>query len=181
MLMDSEMDHGPLISQQSLNIAADESIIELQEKLILLASEMILPAIKGFVSGALKAVEQNHNAATYTKIIDKSDGMIHWSSESAEQVYNKYRAYIVWPGVWSKWNGSILKITKIAHQPKYSDSNIQIQDLEPGKVFEQEGKVFVKAKQGILEILEVQLEGKNKTAVAEFVRGHKDFIGSVIG
>lgn len=169
MLMDEQMDHGPILLQESLEINPNDTFIELEKKLADLSEKLILQAIPDYLEGKLPPKEQDHSAATFTKIISKEDGKIDWN-KTALEIYNQHRAYIVWPEIWTTFGGKILKIKncRLAEDP--SDHN-------PGKVYQKDGKVYVQAGLGSLELLEVQPEGKNTMSVSSFVAGHKDFTG----
>jgi methionyl-tRNA formyltransferase len=170
MLMDSEMDHGPILLMRALDIAPDDTFIELEDKMSVLAQDLINEAIPKYLSGELKPQEQNHSEATFTKIIAKEDGKIDWNNK-AEDIYNKYRAYVVWPGIWTTFNGKVFKIKKCGLSPHQTD-------IPAGTVFEKDGSVLVQTGSGSLELIEVQVEGKNPVVVKDFILGNKDFLGS---
>jgi methionyl-tRNA formyltransferase len=174
MLMDAQMDHGPVLSKGALAIDDKDTFPELEKKLAILAEKLILTALPKFISGKLKAKTQEHQQATYTKIINRQDGEINWNRPAFE-IYNKYRAYIIWPGIWTKWNNKILKITACKiYKGHFPEKYI-------GKVFQENKKVFVSCQVGFIEILQLQLEGKTAMPIANFLKGHKNFVGSLLG
>ena len=101
MLMDEKMDHGPIISNQKLNIKnqkwewpprAGELRIACNE----LGAELLAETIPLWVAGKIRAKEQNHSKATYTEKIKKEDGLIRLD-EDAYKNFLKIRAYSEWP------------------------------------------------------------------------------------
>lgn len=176
MLMDKEMDHGPILMQKSIPISPDDTFKVLEQKLLSLAEEMILESIPLYLNGDIEPKPQDDSSATYCGLLSKQDGLADWSGSRAAEIYNQFRAYLVWPGLWSKYKGKILKITKC-----------QVSDIEPGpgkapgSVFLVGEEVFVACKGGSLQIEAVQLEGKQPVAAKDFINGHKDFAESVLG
>ncbi|MEK7652123.1 MAG: methionyl-tRNA formyltransferase [Patescibacteria group bacterium] len=169
MLMDEKMDHGPILKMESVKIQPEDTFKELEQKLCSLAKEMIVPTINGFLEGKLKPIAQNHSEASFCQTITKEDGKIDWNTD-VKDIYNKYRAFIQWPGIWSSFDSKILKIKKCLVS--------EIKDIEPGMVFKQGEKIFVGCTNGSLELLELQLEGKNPTTILDFVRGYPKFVNT---
>jgi methionyl-tRNA formyltransferase len=173
MLMDDQMDHGPILIQDTVHINENETFPELERELCELAKKLIIKTIHGVADKNIQPREQDHSEATFTKIIEKNDGKINWE-DSAKNIYNRYRAFILWPGIFTIWNEKTLKITKAALSEQESGH-------EAGTVFEKEEQIFVQANPGALQILEIQLEGKKPVAITDFLRGYKNFIGSKLG
>lgn len=100
MLMDEEMDHGPIVAQQPIEIAKENWPIkgrELDEGLARLGGALLATTIPDWVAGTIEAKEQDHTKATYCKKITKADGEIDLSAD-AYQNYLKFCAYDGWPG-----------------------------------------------------------------------------------
>ncbi|MBU6447728.1 methionyl-tRNA formyltransferase [Patescibacteria group bacterium] len=173
MLMDELVDHGPLLAEEAITIDKDDTTPVLSHKLAILGQNLLLRTIISYEQGLIGPIEQDHSAATLTSIIRKEDGKVDWCTD-ASAIYNLYRAFVSWPGIWTKFNGAVIKINKCACSD-YVSSN------KPGTVYKQDEKIFVVCAKGSLQLIEVQLAGKKNTDIQSFVRGHKDFIGSVLG
>jgi methionyl-tRNA formyltransferase len=181
MLMDAEMDHGPILSSKSIDINRDETFIELEQRLAKLAESLILETIPKYLSGEIKPQEQDHNRATFTKIITKSDGKIDWN-QSSEQIYNKYRAYIKWPGIWTIWDNKILKLLKVSPLKESKIINNQnTGDIAIGTVLQLQDSIVIKCGSEMLVLEDLQLEGKQKISASDFINGRPEFIGSILG
>ncbi len=174
MLMDGKMDHGPILMQKEVTILPDDNFVTLELKLSQVAQELILETIKEALEIGLKPKEQDHNQATFTKIIKKTDGLIDWNTD-AKKIYDKFRAYIVWPGIHTIWKGMNLKIN-LCKSVKSSHT-----EVPAGTVIREGDKVLITCGDGALELITVQLEGKKALPVEEFIRGHHDFLGSILG
>lgn len=170
MLMDEKMDHGPILAMDAVQIDSNDMFEDLEKKLLNLANKMIAPTINDFLSNKIVAKEQDHDQATFCKIILKEDGKIDWN-KPAEEIFNLYRAYSKWPGVWTMWNGEKIKLIKISVENEESN-------LEPGSLFQKDGNTLVQTAKGSIKILQLQQEGKKNMSIEDFLRGHKDFTSS---
>lgn len=177
MLMDELLDHGPILETQRITIEPDETFVEIEEKLLTLAKVMIVGAIPKFLSGQLKPEPQLDAEASTCQVIGKEDGKVDWALP-AKRIYDKYRAYAAWPGIWTNWNGKYMKISKCLLA---SDVLAGISGLETGIVFEKDQDYFVQCGEGALQILEVHMQDRTKVAVKFFVLGQPKFVGSRLG
>lgn len=167
MLMDEKMDNGPILTQESIVIDPNDTYPQLADKMAKRAVILLLNTIPGYVSGEIKPQPQN-GEPTFTKLLSKDDGRIDFS-RSASEIYNKFRGLLPWPGIWCLWNNKRLKLLNIKKTDKTS---------EPGKVLVEEGQIFIGFTQGTIEILELQMEGKNPMKTKEFLNGYKNIDGS---
>lgn len=104
MLVDAQMDHGPILSLEEMPIAEDETFETLEAKMAEVGGKLLLETIPGFLNGTIRPIEQKHDEATYTKIISKEDGFFEIDSPpSPEQLDRMIRAYFPWPNVWTIW------------------------------------------------------------------------------
>lgn len=170
IVMDEEMDHGPILAQTTSPIDPDETYTELEERLALESVKLVLESVPKYKNGELLPKEQDHNKATYTSMISKEDGKVNWE-ETAQSIYNKYRAYYRRPQIWTTWQGQNIKILQC--RPSAETSN-----EKPGTVL-QSGSV-VCGGETKLQLEQLQISGKKPTDVKSFINGYKNFVGSVL-
>ena len=96
MLLDEQMDHGPIAAQESLDISDIPKASELGERLARLGGGMLVDLIPKWVTGNLKAREQDHAEASHCGKIIKEDGLINLADDP-EKNYRKIRAFDEWP------------------------------------------------------------------------------------
>lgn len=171
MLIDEEVDHGPILAQEELPLEPDDNNISVTEKLAQIAAPLLHRAIDGYEKGTLQAKEQDHARATYTKIITKADGKIDWN-KSAADIYNMFRAFYDWPQIWTEWQGLMLKIIDCVPAAVSTDTS-------PGTVLE--GGNVACGSGTVLQINQLQLQGKNETDIKSFLNGYRKFVGSKLG
>lgn len=178
MLMDERVDTGNILSQEKIKIEDLDTFQTLYQKLISPATRLLLETIPLWVERKIEPKKQNGKEATLCQLIEREDGHIFWNEE-AEIIYNKFRAFYPWPGIFSFWknNDTLLRI-------KFNEIDIQKQDPqtkhEPGEIFQLGDKIGIQTFKGILIPEKIQLEGKKELPIKEFINGYPDFIGSVL-
>ncbi|HLD30818.1 MAG TPA: methionyl-tRNA formyltransferase [Patescibacteria group bacterium] len=179
ILLDEEMDHGPIVGQEKLEMGSQKySLAELRQKLAELGGDLAIKILPDYLSGKIKPIAQNHDRATYTKIIVKEDGKINWE-KSAEEIDCQLRAYGEWPGSWTEWENNSKKCKLKIIEAEISGSDLP-SGVIPGTVYIQNNNLMVQCGKNSLIIKSLQLEGKNKISSQEFLRGHSKIIGSVL-
>lgn len=170
--MAKEMDAGEIFAQNELAIGSEVRYPELETSCAALGATLITEVIKNY--DTLSPVTQDGKGVTHCKKISKEDGLARFAEESAEQIYNKLRAFTPWPGVYTLFKNQKLSLLEfsIDHQPSTID--------QPGTIFEANKQVFIQTKQGSLELKTIQLAGKNPTDIKSFINGHPDFISSIL-
>ncbi len=163
MLMDEKMDHGPVLSMAKLKIEPDDTYATLAHKMAAEGVILLLNTLSDWLSGSLQLQVQDESQATFTKLLTKEDGLVDFNKTS-DEIYNQYRGFTPWPGVWCIRNDKRLKLLKIAKSDKI---------LPAGEAFTENKRIFIGCGQGSIEILELQLEGKAATSASTFLNGYK--------
>ena len=172
MLMDQGVDSGPVLSQREVEIVPQDTSGSLTTKLSQAGAELLMETLPRWLSKSIAPQPQREEDATYTQLISKTDGEIDWKLP-AYQIWRRVRAYNPWPGCYTTWKGKRLRINDALPMP--GDRG------EPGRVLSlDEGEAAVQTGEGILMLLTVQLEGKKQMCADEFLRGQRDFIGSLL-
>ncbi len=97
MQVDAEMDHGPIVAQQEVSMQPwPPTAPELGKNLVRAGADLLVKIIPEWLSGNIKATEQDHSQATYTKKIEKKDGEIDLSADPYQN-FLKIQAYREWP------------------------------------------------------------------------------------
>lgn len=169
------LDAGPIICQQEEIIQPTDTNLSLRERLVNLTSDILPDILYKWCNNEIKAIEQNHNQATYCQQSDiaKDNAYIDFAKRSASEVDRMVRAFIPWPIAWTQFQGKQLKI--------FSCSTVSAQDYEIQNITDnflilkdKNGKEIVGAKctdNQIVIFNEVQFEGKTKVTGNEFANG----------
>lgn len=171
MLLDDKMDHGPVLARKEVAIASNETGESLFQKLAPLGARLLCETLPKWVRGAIKPREQNHEKATFCKLITREDGKIDWT-KPAEILERKIRAYHPWPGSWTMWHKQRVHIL-------HADV-MQTKTKKPGTVFKTTHGFAIHCEHDALEIREIHLEGKQPMMSDAFLRGHPEIIGQKV-
>ncbi|KKT21303.1 MAG: Methionyl-tRNA formyltransferase [Parcubacteria group bacterium GW2011_GWB1_43_8] len=144
MLMDAEIDHGPILASQKLKVESHIKYKQLEEKLAELGGQMLVDVIPKWISGEIKAVEQDHNQATFTKKINKEDGLVDLEKDSPELIYRKFLAFQPWPGIYYFTQKNNQKVRIIITAMEFKDGYILIKKVKPESKNEMEYEKFMK-------------------------------------
>lgn len=176
MQISEQMDTGDIFLQKTLLIAANDTGGSLHDKLARLGAEALREALRLLKAGQLTPRPQNEAEVTYAPLIKKEDGRINWNLE-AVVIERRVRAFNPWPSAYTTLNGKLLKI--FAAQVEPAPRSVQ---AAPGTIIEVTPvSVSVATGNGVLTLLEVQLEGKKRLSTEEFLRGHHIESGAVLG
>ena len=159
MQMDEGLDTGAMIAARSVPIGDDTTTADLHNVLSALGGEMIAEVLETLGrEGKLFAEPQPADGVTYAAKLDKEEGHIDWSKDSAD-IDRAIRAFTPWPGTWSLLDGKRMKILRAA---RVSVSGA------PGHIQE---KGIVTCGQGALQLLDVQPDGKKPMDTAAAING----------
>jgi methionyl-tRNA formyltransferase len=154
MRIDEELDHGPMLAIETTAIGSDERTPSLAARLSRLGAD----ALARVLASTPVETPQDHDAATYAPKIEKSEGAILWT-ETTAAIYNKFRAFDPWPGVFT----GELKLIDIVPASGRG---------EPGTILSSGGDgVTVATGDGALKLITVQKAGKPKAAASDLLRG----------
>ena len=178
MLLDEGMDTGPIIAQQEYAISWEDTAESLTATLFAIGSALLVEKLNPWVSGQLTARPQDDSLATVTQKLERTDGEADWKLPAQTLEYIR-RAYTPWPGLFTHWQGQVLKLLDVLALP----TNAGV-IAEPGLVVALDNPdvpAAVITGQGMLGLKSLQLEGRRSASAAEFLRGHPSFIGSLMG
>lgn len=175
MRMDQGMDTGPILAQAALLIEPHETGGELTRRLAQQGAGLLLATLPAWLAGQIVPRPQDESLATVCRPVRKEQGRIDWS-RPADEISRMVRAYHPWPTATTTWNAVPLKV--LAAVPAQV---AQPATAGPGTVLEHQGQVLVATGGGLLQLLEVQLAGRAAMPAADFARGQRGFVGSVLG
>lgn len=170
MILDDQMDHGPIIAAATTDILADEHRPQLEARLANIGAELLKEKLTEFLDGRIPVHAQDHNQATYTNLLKREEGVIDWQ-QSAELLARRIRALDPWPGTRTTWLGRQCKV--LSGVPREGSEDTPI-----GTVVDNNGQPAVVCGKGQLILGDIQIGGGKSMTASAFARGHRDFIGS---
>lgn len=125
MMIDAEVDHGPLLGQTTHDLQPDIYYNEAEKELAEIGAKLLLETLPKYLDGKLQPKEQDRDQATFTKMFKREDGKINWS-DSGEKIYAQIRALNPEPGTWTTWKDKVVNIKKA----ELRDGKITIQTIQ---------------------------------------------------
>ena len=167
-----EVDSGDILFADKTFIGEDETAGELFDRLSILAADSIIKALDLIENGKANFAPQNHNEATFCKMLTKADGLIDWS-KSAQQIKDFVRGMNPWPCAYTKLDGMVYKMHKVSVQNNNFSGNAgQI-------VMADKNGLIVACGDGAISIDIIQAPNCKKMSAKDYLLGHKLQVGRI--
>lgn len=172
MQMDRGLDTGDILFQKKVPITPEDTGESLFDKLAEAGRALIVEALEKIEKGDVHPVKQDDSKSCYAKMLNKAVGKIDWN-KSAPEIERLIRGLNSWPSAYTEYQGKQLKIWKAKVMPAMEGA--------PGTIAKvTKDQVVVCTGDGALALLEIQLEGKKRMPVKEFLLGRTFEVGEVL-
>jgi len=160
------LDAGPTLAHVRRPIGADETSEEVERDLARLGADLLAASVDVLAGGRVQETPQNDATATYAHRLTKDEGLIDWTW-SAQRIHNLIRGLHPWPHAFTFLGGHRLILRRSTTSPESPAA-------PPGTILESGGdRLRVVAGAGVLDVVEIQAEGKRPMAVRDFLAGHR--------
>ncbi len=191
MYMDEGMDTGDMILKKEVEIGKDETTGELWQRLSKVGAELLVETLKQIENGTAKRTAQGKEF-TLAPMLKKEMAEIDWQNKTSDEIKNLIRGLNPIMGAYTTYNGKKIKIWKaeslqlndfIELHPEFEEFLTRIEDIIGGTVIYSDIKngLYVRAKDGIVIINEVQAENSKRMQVQDFLRGNQIRTGDILG
>ena len=182
MYMEEGMDTGDMILQEEVEIGENETTGELWERLSKIGANLLVETLKKIENGTAPRKKQPSDF-TMAPMLNKEMARIDWENKTAKEIKNLVRGLNPIMGAYTTYKGKKIKIWRagcielndfIEDHPEFSEYVSNLENMAEGAVIYSDIKngLFVKAKEGILILQEVQAENAKKMSVQDFLRGN---------
>ena len=163
-LLAQKVDTGEVMLQEKIEIPDGATAGDLHDLMMPLSANMALRTCKMLISGDYSVYKQDHSKATPAPKIFSDFCKIKWNIP-AKDLRNFIHGLSPYPGAWTIWNDKRLKIIRT----QYSDTETGT----PGNYYIENDKLYVYAKQGVLSLVELQIQGKKPMKTSDFLKGYR--------
>ena len=173
--LSGKIDAGEILLQETVDIDKDDNYGILADRLSKIGADLVVKTLDRIETDNLQGIQQDDSKVTMAPKIISDDHKIDWT-KTAEQINNLIRAFSPSPGAYTIFNSKRVKI--------YSSSILDkpLDDTKCGEiVICSSDRLAVQTDKGLLEIGEVQFEGKKRMKIEEFLRGTKLQIKMILG
>ena len=176
--INERIDTGEIILQEKTTIAADETAGDLHDRLMMLGAELVLRTVALIQEDAVHPIAQTDSAdLKLAPKIHRETCKINWTLPG-QAIYNRIRGLSPYPASWTQFFNPeeplMLKIYK-------ADFKEERHEHEHGKLVFDKSSMRVAVQDGYIELFEIQLSGKKKMSVKEFLNGHQIDILAKLG
>jgi len=172
MLLDEELDHGPILWQEIVPIEHHDNTETLSVRLSSIGAQLLLNTIPLYIQGTIQPQPQDHTKATFTKQLTKADGRIDWR-KSATDIARMVRAYTTWPGAWTRfeYNDGLVTLKIVKASPIVMTGRDL--SLPLGAILQVDNEISVFCgDQTLLRLDTVQPASKKSMSGKEFFNGY---------
>ena len=179
MQMDEGLDTGDMLLKGEIALDPQETGGSLFDRLSALGARLLVEALAQIEAGTIAREKQPQESPTpYAAQITKAQGEIRWE-DPAVKIERLIRGLNPWPSAYTRLGGKTLKLWKAQALPQEENSD---KEAAPGTVVARDREsITVQTGQGLLKLLEVQLEGKKRMDTASFLRGYSLEEGTRLG
>lgn len=189
MFMNAGMDTGDMLLKEEVQIGEDETTGELWDRLKVIGAKLLVETVKKIEDGTITRSPQPEDG-TMAPMLSKEIAKINWEDQSAKEIKNLVRGLNPIMGAYSYLNDKKIKFWKVQvlTEQELLDKFKDLQEykghlkgIQAGTVLFSDDKngLFIKANDGILQVLEIQGENSKKMSINDFLRGNKINIGSI--
>ena len=189
MYMDVGMDTGDMILKEKVTIGEEETTGELWDRLSEIGGNLLVKTLKLIEEGKAPREKQGEEY-TIAPMLDKEMAKIDWKNKNAVEIKNLVRGLNPIMGAYSYLNGKKVKFWKVKvlsndelekDYPEIKEYEYRLPGLESGTVLLSDSKkgLYIKAKNGIIKVLEIQGENARKMTIQEFLRGNSIVAGTI--
>ncbi len=174
MRIDAGLDTGGILLQRELPIASDDTAETISPVLADIGADLVVQTLQALQDGAIEPQPQDDSRSSLAPILKKEDGLVEFE-RSAREISNRIRGFQPWPGAYTRFRGKNLQL--LTARPFADD-----RPLAPAELVVDAGRLLVGcAENTLLELEEIQLEGKKRSAARDFVQGYRPKPGERLG
>ena len=175
MKMDVGLDTGDILSAAKTSISPEDTAIDLHDRISSMGAEIIRNQLPSYLRGELLPEKQDDSLATYARKITRDDGLIDWNL-SANQIHQRHRALMPWPGIFTFLPADDRRLIKIISAVVSSCSG------NPGRVLNTDnGEITVGCGEQSLTIKTLHRQGGKILSASQFLNGYSLQTGDLLG
>lgn len=178
MYMVKKLDAGDMISKVEVDILDSDNYESLHDKLSIAGRDLLKETLPNIFTGNIAPEKQDDSLATFARNILREDEKIDWN-KSARQIFNQIRALDPTPGAFTYLDKNVLKIWS----SEVVDLEENFSSKKVGTIIKQDKKhiYLLCGENTVLKVKELQISGKKRMPVVNFLSNKKDYVGTILG
>ncbi len=180
MQLDAGLDTGPMLLAREVSVPQTAMATDMFSALAEVGAELLVETLHGLERGTVHPVAQNDSQATMAPILTRDEGRMDFTRR-AQDVWNRWRGFYPWPGAYTTFRGKKLIVHRMAPALP-EDANELLEVTQEGEMVAVGERLLVLCGQSsVLELLEVQLEGKKRMPATDLLHGYQVKGGERLG
>lgn len=173
MYMDEGMDTGDIILTEEVEIGEEETTGELWKRLSKIGGSLLVKTLEALEKGKVTRRKQGKDFSM-APMLDKKMAKIDWEDKTAQEIKDLVRGLNPIMGAYTYWNGKKIKFWKVAVATEKEIMAEDMDFLRNGTILVSDPRdgIFIKTKEGILKVLEIQGENAKRMSIQDFLRGN---------
>ena len=177
MRIDAGLDTGDMLLRRAVPIGPEQTARDMFPVLAEAGAKLMVETLAGLAANTIEPVPQDNTLATLAPILVREDAQIDFG-RPAQAIHDRWRGFQPWPGAYTFWRGKKL----IVHGLRVATGSQGFEDRELGTILAVKAKLLAQCGNGtLMELVEVQLEGKKRMPAPEFSSGYQVKIGERLG
>jgi methionyl-tRNA formyltransferase len=176
MRIDAGLDTGDILMQREMLIGQEDTAETVGPKLASIGADLMVETLRGLEGGQVRPTPQDDSQATLAPILKKEDGRMDFA-RSAGDLFNRLRGFQPWPGAFTTFKGKTLQVRRARPVQR-------VVKVAPGEIAVDGTRLFVGCglhADTMLELIEIQLEGKRRMTAQELINGYRPQSGDHLG
>jgi methionyl-tRNA formyltransferase len=174
MLLNEGLDTGDILLQSEIKIENEDTSVTLAPRLAELGADLLVETLRGLEHNRITPVPQDGSQASHAPILKKEDGLVNFQSQ-AEEISNRLRGFLPWPGAYTHFRGKNLKLLAVK-------AVCPLSDLPAAELHTEGERLLVNCGSGTaLELLQLHPEGKKAMTARQFINGYRPAKGERLG
>ncbi len=180
MRLEAGLDTGPMLRAREVAVPPEAMASEMFPVLAELGAELLVETLHGLEAGTVHPIAQDAAKATLATILTRDDGRIDFV-RGAQEIWNRWRGFYPWPGAHTSFRGKKLIVHRMG-LPAMDKVHEPLEVMREGELVAAEERLLVVCGgTSVLELGEVQMEGKRRMTAAEFLHGYQVKGGERLG
>lgn len=171
MYMSEGMDEWDILNIEKVELDPQDKTEDIFKKFETKSPTLLVETLKQIINWEIQWIKQNESKATYCSKINKSDGEIDVTKQTAEEIYNIFRAYSTWPWIYTYYNGKKINIEDCEVLRIWWEEN---KSWEVTKL--ENKKIWVQCREWVIILKQIKLEWKKSMDILSFINGNKEFL-----
>ena len=171
MYMSEGMDEWDILNIEKVELDPQDKTEDIFKKFETKSPTLLVETIKQIMNWEIQWIKQNESKATYCSKINKSDGEIDVTKQTAEEIYNIFRSYSTWPWIYTYYNGKKINIEDCEVLRIWWEEN---KSWEVTKL--ENKKIWVQCREWVIILKQIKLEWKKSMDILSFINGNKEFL-----